>query len=850
MPSLRAQLIALRLVLALALVLVPVGAVGASRDLTRTTATAHSRAASDAPSPTPSLALRPGARLAPERILDFFSTPLALNYVITDEDSTPPDQDAAGPSASRTPGHDGAEQPDTVPANPSATAPPSSSTTSPTATAKPSRTPSDTQPPAPSESDHTVSLYSLLGAAALLTVALTTALALRKARQRSTADRTTDKDSQPADASAEARGKEGLEGVMLLDAALRTMAYYNAQLPQPTRLPAVRGALIGTTTVRVLPEDPSTEPPAPFTAGRNGRWVLPDDANLLDADTTAQAPAPHPALAVLGTTSNEELLLLNLASLPALLLDGEPEHVREVCTALAVELTTSPWADSLELITVGCGDGLDRLLPAPAVTPLPDSAHAVREATERLLEAHQSPDPSHHPLVVLCAAPLSADTAWHFADLATTTAPRPLTLIAPAHTTAAHFPDAPSLDTADNRAQYLEPLDTWVTLQRLTPTAYQQISAALGPATSHPPRPHHTGQDTAPDPVPEAELTPVQSEQAPKAHSSQPQGSPVPGTATSSTAPDDGNRDVFPALLSTLRPATTDPTHPSETASAGTPPAQSVTHPMASASIAPPGADAARQRDESAPQIRVLGPVEVDGVDATGHGPRIAQLAALIYFKPGRTADAVCTDMDPAHPWSTTTLNARLHQLRAALGNDPTGQPYVPRRKTGDDPYHLNPTVTCDWTRFQHLTHDALPDESTQAPDIEQLEEALALVRGTPFDGKPLPWAEPLQQEMTTAIAQIAHTIATHRMSPGPHHNLDRARQAIAHGIDSDSTAELLYRDWILVEDAAGNRHGVHTAITRLQHINRALNSPLEQETEQLINSLLDPARHTQASRP
>ncbi|WP_257042447.1 bacterial transcriptional activator domain-containing protein [Streptomyces sp. TLI_55] len=201
--------------------------------------------------------------------------------------------------------------------------------------------------------------------------------------------------------------------------------------------------------------------------------------------------------------------------------------------------------------------------------------------------------------------------------------------------------------------------------------------------------------------------------------------------------------------------------------------------------------------------------------------------------------------MDPAHPWSATTLNARMHGLRAALGNDPTGQPYVPRRKSGDDPYHLAPTITCDWTRFQHLTQHLLANGSSGVVDVERLEAALALVRGTPFDGKPLPWAEPLLQEMTTAITHVAHTIATHRMISGPHHDLDRARQAIARGIDIDESAEVLYRDWMLVERAAGNRHGVQTAISRAQHINRALNSPLEKETEQLIATLTGTARHT-----
>ncbi|WP_308429432.1 hypothetical protein [Streptomyces albiflavescens] len=40
--------------------------------------------------------------------------------------------------------------------------------------------------------------------------------------------------------------------------------------------------------------------------------------------------------------------------------------------------------------------------------------------------------------------------------------------------------------------------------------------------------------------------------------------------------------------------------------------------------------DEGEAHDLHAPEIRVLGPVEVTGVSSTGHGPRSAQLAALL----------------------------------------------------------------------------------------------------------------------------------------------------------------------------------------------------------------------------
>lgn len=52
----------------------------------------------------------------------------------------------------------------------------------------------------------------------------------------------------------------------------------------------------------------------------------------------------------------------------------------------------------------------------------------------------------------------------------------------------------------------------------------------------------------------------------------------------------------------------------------------------------------------------------------------------------------------------------------------------------------------------------------------------------------------------------------TYRTPAGPHNDLSAARKAVATGLDVDDTAELLYRDWLRIEHAAGNRPGLHTA--------------------------------------
>jgi nucleoid-associated protein YgaU len=718
-----------------------------------------------------------------------------------------------------------------------------------TPTTPASETPSaDT--PASSPAGQVLQLRMVLGAGALLAAAVTGALATRRMlqRRRRKPGETISIASETSSAEAQLAAAAEPGGSARLDVALRTMAH---RLEDEAGLPGLRAARIGARTLEVLPEDLALEPPAPFTAGRDGWWVLPGDAELLDEEAARDVPAPYPGLVTLGSTEDGDLLLVNLAQVPALLLDGDPARITEVCTSLAVEIGMSPWGSVVEVVAVGFGEDLPRLLPTSRIMHMREAVHALRDLSERLLEVHQMPETSHHPYLLLCAASLDEDTAWQFADVIDK-ARIPVTLIAPAATAAAHFPDAEILNAELDEPQQLDYAGAEITVQRLERAAFQQITTALA-VSGQPAAPAEGPWEDVPD-EPEPEMTPPPARAESDGHATgadtyAAHKAPV-ASVTVHTGEGDHESDVFPALLAAsadpagLRLLPTAPPHgpddPDEDQAVVEDPAEDEVAEEPAAPLPEPanggGAEESEAHDLHAPEIRVLGPVEVDGVAASGHGPRIAQLAALLFFRPGRSADALCTDMDPLAPWSSSTLNARLRGLRSALGNDPAGDAYVPRRRTGDDPYRLSPAVRCDWTRFLQLAERALP----QGPaGLQDLEKALGLVRGRPFGSRPLPWAGPFQQEMITRIIDVAHTVATHRTPSGPHHDLTAARQAIATGLDVDSSAELLYRDWMRVEHAAGNRSGLHTAITQVQQVNRSLDCDLEMETEQLINDLL-----------
>lgn len=734
-------------------------------------------------------------------------------------------------------------------------APRPSTSTSATASAEPSASdaPSPTatapQEPASSPASGTLQLRSVLGAGALLAAAITGALALRRLLQRRRR-RPGEKiaitsEISPAEAQLAAAAEPG--GATRLDVALRTLAHQAAQ-DGDGELPQLRAARIGARALDVLPEDLAHEPRAPFTAGRNGWWLLPADAPLLDEEAALEVPAPYPALVTIGSTEAGDLLLLNLAQVPALLLDGNPTHITEVCTSLALELAMSPWAAEVEIVTIGFGQDLPQLLPTARIAHMRQAAHALRDLSERLLEAHQMPETQHQPYLLLCASALDPDLAWEFADVIDKAGTVPVTLVAPASTAAAHFPEAEILNASLGEPQQLDYTGTQITLQRLEHAAYLQITTALKVSG----QPSHPAEGPWKD-VPDEPDSRQQPQRLTREGSTAPTSDAATRPSTVEAA--DVSAGVFPALLTAstdpaalrLLPAAEAPAEAKEDPAEEDSGTGTTTDPVPAAPETDGGQNsdeegAAQDVEESeahdlhAPEIRVLGPVEVTGVDSTGHGPRIAQLAALLHFRPGRSADILCTDMDPVSPWSASTLNARLQGLRRSLGSDPAGNPYVPRRKSGEDPYRLSPGVRCDWTRFLQLVERALPLGPSGLTDLEK---ALTLVRGRPFGGKPLPWAEPQQQEMITRIIDVAHTVATYRTPTGLHHDFSAARQAVATGLDVDDTAELLYRDWCRLEYAAGNRQGLHTAITRVQQVNRALDCSLEIETEQLINDLL-----------
>ncbi|TFV34176.1 hypothetical protein E4K10_45270 [Streptomyces sp. T1317-0309] len=230
-----------------------------------------------------------------------------------------------------------------------------------------------------------------------------------------------------------------------------------------------------------------------------------------------------------------------------------------------------------------------------------------------------------------------------------------------------------------------------------------------------------------------------------------------------------GEMAVFPALLA----ASTDPhqacpplfntaPHAREDRARSGPAA-----PASSAQLAQVVAPRVDERHDGqelhAPQIRVLVPSRWMAWPSpvTARGWRIWRRCC--------TSVPVAPPMCCAPTWTHSTLDTRHPQRPPArpaprAGQRPDRTLYVPRRRLGEDPYRLSPAVRCDWSDFLHLVEHALPTAQPPCPTWSRHSAWSADALRRPA----LPWAEPHQQEMTTRIIDVAHTVATTARPPAP----------------------------------------------------------------------------------
>ncbi|MFI8280759.1 LysM peptidoglycan-binding domain-containing protein [Streptomyces sp. NPDC085929] len=732
------------------------------------------------------------------------------------------------PSASVAPSASTAAKPaPTPPATTPAPAAPAPASTAPAATASPTQSPpAPATTPAPhSEATGSHLNFALVaGIGTLLAASLAGALGVRRIlqqRQRR-AGQTIAQDTDPTHLEQILAATSEPAAIELLDRVLRTLAHHADEAER--ELPALRGARLDADGITLLLDEPA-EPVTPFTTGADTRsWRLDGEAVLLPADQANDVQAPYPGLVTLGATETG-LLLADLMTCKVLLLDGEADEVLEVARALALELGTSAWTDYSEILTTGLGARLAGLLPQGRIRTMPHLPAVAADLGELLLEAHQNGE-QVLPWLLVGAGDSDEEHVTQLADALAAARSLHTAVVLPASdTTRRVFPHAEILDTRRDQDTRLAPLDEPVTLQRITDEQYLQYVHALQVSAQEPEPATGAWEFTEDHDKPAAT------------------GAPLTVRVTSEDAHDPGN--PFPALLAATTPgapaaAETETAETTETTDTKGRPAAGAPDENARPGQHPELIPAARPEGERGDKdtvvcIEMLGPLRISGGLGAAHSPRTNAIAALIHLRPGRSAEYLCQAMDPVNPWSTRTLHSRLSELRNQIGLNHDGYPLLPRPKSGSG-YAFHPAVTSDWDRFQQLASRGL----AAGPEggIADLETAMGLVRGRPFDGRTLPWADPVIQDMLSRITDTAHTLARwHTDSDTP--DLDAARRTVQQGLDVEETSEVLYRDLLHVEWASDNQAAIRRTVARVQQMARTYDITLDSLTEDTIDLVL-----------
>jgi hypothetical protein len=170
--------------------------------------------------------------------------------------------------------------------------------------------------------------------------------------------------------------------------------------------------------------------------------------------------------------------------------------------------------------------------------------------------------------------------------------------------------------------------------------------------------------------------------------------------------------------------------------------------------------------------VLVLGPVDVVGWRTRPERAVVTELACFLTLHRGRPVSGemlrAALRPDGSNEQSAKTIRTYVSLLRKAIGPDA-----LPAAST--DGYRLSANVRSDWDRFVELAHG----------EPEQILEALALVRGRPFQGVPkgsYGWVftEFLISDMEVTIVRAAMSAAGHLVALG---DLEGALWAIRQGL-------------------------------------------------------------------
>jgi hypothetical protein len=222
--------------------------------------------------------------------------------------------------------------------------------------------PAHAQAPSQGNGIHTLEMTEL-AAAGLLSAGVLSALGRRRRErlwQRAFGRRLAAPGGDAAAAERALRLGADDPAVALLDHSLRHLSRVTASRRKP--LPTVFAAHMSAGTLDLWIAPPDNDPPAPWRSESDGQlWRLPSAAaGMLDPGS---ALAPYPGLVTLGTNDAGRVMVDLEVAHGLIAVRGPVETVRAALAAIAVELVTNSWSDSMRVTLVGFGEGLENISP-------------------------------------------------------------------------------------------------------------------------------------------------------------------------------------------------------------------------------------------------------------------------------------------------------------------------------------------------------------------------------------------------------------------------------------------------------------------------------------------------------
>ncbi|GAB6855954.1 LysM peptidoglycan-binding domain-containing protein [Microbacterium xylanilyticum] len=664
--------------------------------------------------------------------------------------------------------------------------------------------------------DWSVPLMTAGGIGGLLAAGLISALSIRRTQQRrrrAAGERIALPAGEAQQLELEMEYVSDPTSVDDVDNALRTLQAWaeetGADLPE---LVAVR---IADEEVALYLAGPADLPDPFESVSEDGTaWIVrPGRAVAPERPTVS----PYPALATIGTDANGGFLLLDLEQIGSLNVNGDDEIAVGMLNALASELALNPWSEDIQVTLVGMDEALARKLNRARIQQVADVPALVRNLRADMEDRREALD-SYGVGGVLEARTRATDMeSW---------APHIVILAEPPvgalrDELAALVERMPRLGIAT--VSHGDPLVDGATIN-----VRSSLDAEYCSGGSMPPMPFR------PQILAGKELDAVREQFA----ITEQAGHPADLVAEHPQAP--------AAVVAESEPETV-PTDDAATPAAETEaeaPAVDAAPAVTAATDVEPAAAAAAEVDADpavvvpdwpAPMIRLLGPVDAEGIaDAEALPGRGLELLAFLLLQNGPVQGSFVQSQLWPDKYDPKNGNARTlaKQVRAALGHDPEGNPLLPEGRAADG-FRAHPAMTTDWHIFCRLIG---PDLKTTSN--ENLLAAVRLVRGVPFAGVKRQrgwwtwqrnWEETMRQAIVDAAAELAHrALGSSRF--------DDARTAARAAQAADPLVETGWRLEIETAMKAGDADAFNRVVEEMYE-RIGTDTELDDETVELIDA-------------